>query len=68
LTNRKIIKPTETVSPDLEKTDREGLVNDRFSGAVSWEIAKRFGLSKMEGSSAFGALETNNHTLPMGAF
>ncbi len=66
--NRKIIKPAETVSPDLEKAVREVVVNDRLPCAVCWEIAKRFGLRKMEVSSACEALGIKITPCQLGAF
>ena len=66
--NRKISKPAETVSDDLEQAIREGLVNDRLPCAVCWEIAKRFGLRKMEVSSACEALEMKITPCQLGAF
>ena len=68
LPNKKVIKPAESVPPDLEKAIREALVNDRLSCAMSWEIAEGYGLSKMEVSSACEALGIKISPCQLGAF
>jgi len=65
---KKVIKPAESVPPDLEKTIREALVNDRLSCATSWEIAEKNGLSKMDISSACEALGIKISPCQLGAF
>jgi hypothetical protein len=68
LPEKKVIKPAESVPPDLEKAIREALVNDRLSCAASWEIAKNHGLSKMAVSSACEALGIKITPCQLGAF
>ena len=65
---KKIIKPAESVSSDLEKAIRNALVNDRLPCAASWEIAEKFGLSKMAVSSACEALKIKVTPCQLGAF
>ena len=68
LPNKKVIKPAESVPPDLEKAIREAVVNDRLFCATSWEIAESYGLSKMEVSSACEALGIKISPCQLGAF
>lgn len=66
--NKKSIKPADHVSSGLEDAIRAGLVNDRFPCAVAWETAERFGLRKMEVSSACEALGIKISPCQLGAF
>jgi len=66
--NKKIIKPADNVSPDLEDAIRAGLVNDRFPCAVAWETAEKFGIKKMEISSACETLGIKITPCQLGAF
>ena len=65
---KKIVKPAETVSSDLEEAIRNALVNGRLPCSASWEIAERFGLAKMAVSSACEALEIKVTPCQLGAF
>jgi hypothetical protein len=66
--NKKIIKPADQVTAELEKAIRDGLVNDRLPCAVAWETAKTFGLRKMDISSACEALGIKITPCQLGAF
>ena len=66
--NKKIIKPADQVTTELEKAMRDGLVNDRLPCAVAWETAKAFGLKKMDVSSACEALGIKITPCQLGAF
>jgi hypothetical protein len=66
--NKKIIKPADQVTPDLEKAIHDGLVNNRLPCAVAWETAKTFGLRKMDVSSACEALGIKITPCQLGAF
>jgi hypothetical protein len=66
--DRKIVKPADQVSPDLEDAIRAGLVNDRFPCVVAWETAEKFGIRKMEVSSACEALGIKITPCQLGAF
>ncbi len=65
---RKIVTPVDTISKDLEDAIRKALVEDRLSCAASWEIADRFGMAKMEVSSACEALKIKISSCQLGAF
>lgn len=66
--NKKIIKPADHVTPDLENAIRNGLANDRLPCAVAWETAEKFGLRKMDVSSACEALGIKITPCQLGAF
>jgi len=66
--NKRIVKPAERVSPDLEKAIRASLKNGRLACAVAWEIAARFGLRRMEVSSACEALGIKISACQLGSF
>jgi hypothetical protein len=63
-----IVKPAASVSPALEKTIREALVNDRLPCKRAWEIAKRLGIHKMKVSAACNALGIRIRPCQLGAF
>ena len=65
---RKIVKPAETVTEDLKKAIDEALVENRLLCATSWAIADRFGVAKMEVSSACEALKVKISSCQLGAF
>ena len=65
---RKIVAPADTISKELEEAIRGALVEDRLSCAASWEIADRFGMAKMEVSSACEALKIKIFSCQLGAF
>ncbi|MBN1850623.1 MAG: hypothetical protein JW932_18785 [Deltaproteobacteria bacterium] len=65
---KRIVKPADHVSPDLEKAIREVLTNNRLSCKDAWELAKRFGMKKMEISSACEALGIKIQSCQLGAF
>lgn len=65
---KKIVKPAETLLPEMEKAIRESLVNDRLSCKSAWEIAKRLGKKRMEIASACEALTLKITPCQLGAF
>ncbi|GAI74949.1 unnamed protein product [marine sediment metagenome] len=65
---KRIVKPADKVSPELEKTILKTLANDRLSCAAAWEIAKNFNIPKMEVSSACEALKIKISSCQLGAF
>ncbi len=66
--NRKKVKPADSVPSELEKAIREALVDDRLPCAAAWEIAKRSDLPKMEVSSACEALKIKISSCQLGTF
>ena len=65
---RRIVEPAEKVSGELESMIREKLINGRLPCASAWEIAERFGLRRMEVSSACEALKIKISSCQLGAF
>ena len=65
---RKIVRPADTVSQDLEDAIRGAMVEGRLSCAASWEIADRFGMTKMEISSACETLKVKISPCQLGCF
>lgn len=65
---KKIVKPADSIASGLEDAIRQAQVNDRLSCAASWEIAERFGLGKMEVTSACEALSVKISSCQLGTF
>jgi len=65
---KKIVKPAETVSPQLRKAILDDLVNGRLPCAKAWEIAERFRIPKMDVSSACEALNIKIRPCQLGSF
>jgi len=66
--NKRIVKPAERVEPDLEKAIRGALIGGRLPCAAAWELAERFGLRKMEVSSACESLGIKISSCQLGSF
>jgi len=65
---RKIVKAAENVSPQLKKAIEKSLVNNHLSCFSSWEIAKRFGVSKMNVCAACETLKIKISSCQLGSF
>jgi hypothetical protein len=65
---KRIVKPAEHVSGDLEKAIRESLTDGRLPCVRAWDIAKELGLRKMEVSSACQAFGIKISSCQIGAF
>ena len=63
-----IVKPAKTVPGELEKAINGALINNRLPCAAAWSIAERFGISRMEVSSACEALKIKVKPCQLGAF
>ncbi len=63
-----IVKPAESVAPELEKTIRSALKNGRLACSDAWEIAKKSALSRLEISEACEALHVRITSCQLGAF
>ena len=64
----KIVKPSESVPPEIEQAIRRSLVNNRISCLSCWEIAAQFGMAKMDVSAACEALGLKINACQLGAF
>ena len=65
---RLVVKPADTVPPDLEKALRAGLLNGRLPCATAWDIANRFDVPKMNITSACELLNLRIAQCQLGAF
>jgi hypothetical protein len=65
---KKIVKPADSVSPELEKAIRRELVHDRLPCKSAWALAKEFNIQKMAVSSACEALGIKIKPCQLGAF
>ncbi|NIS67891.1 MAG: hypothetical protein GTO12_02750 [Proteobacteria bacterium] len=65
---RNIVGPAEKVSAELEEALRKGLVNGKLPCKGAWEVADRFGLSKMEITAACERLGIRFSRCQLGTF
>jgi hypothetical protein len=65
---KSIVKGAKSVSPALEKTIREALINDRLPCKRAWEIADTLGSHKVKISTACDALGIKLGPCQLGAF
>ena len=66
--DRRIVKPASEVSPELEEAIRNALVDGRIKCLSCWEIAKDFGIAKMDVASACETLHVRIFSCQLGAF
>lgn len=64
----RIVKPAESVSPQLAENIKGSLVDNRLPCTLSWEIAKKLGLAKMDVSSACETLGIKISSCQLGSF
>ena len=64
----KIVKPAESVSPELEAAIRQRLEEGRLSCRMAWEVAAELGLPKMDVSAAVETLGIKLVHCQLGAF
>ncbi len=65
---KKMVKPAEIVSPELEKAIKDQLSNNRLSCKAAWELGVRRNIKKMEVASACEALRIKISSCQLGAF
>lgn len=65
---KNIVRPSESISQDLEGAIRQALIDKRLPCRSSWDIAERLNISKMEVSSACEALGIKVSSCQLGAF
>ena len=66
--DRRIVKPASEVSPELEEAIRNALVDGRITCLSCWNIAKDFGIARMDVACACEKLETRISSCQLGAF
>lgn len=65
---KRIVEPAETVSEELETAIRDAVVDGRVPCRALWDIAERFGIKRLEASSACEALKIKIKPCQLGAF
>lgn len=65
---RRVVKPAESVAPDLENAIQKQLINNRLSCAAAFTLAAQFQLPKMMVSSACEKIEIKVNSCQLGAF
>ncbi|MBC2714168.1 MAG: hypothetical protein HF978_02560 [Desulfobacteraceae bacterium] len=65
---KRIVKPVDAVTPELEAAIKSELVNDRLPCKSAWQIAKKFNVRKMAVSRACETLEIKIKPCQLGAF
>ncbi len=65
---KKIVKPADTVAPDMETAIKSELVNDRLPCKSAWMLAEKFDVRKMAVSGACETLEIKIKPCQLGAF
>jgi len=63
-----IVKSADYVPQDVEQAIRESLVEEKLPCEAAWGIAEKFGLRKMEVSSACEALKVKISSCQLGTF
>lgn len=66
--NKRMVQAAESVSPELEKAIRNFLTDGRLPCAVAWDLAKQFGLRKMQVSAACESLGIKISACQLGSF
>ncbi len=65
---KRIVKPAESVSPQLREAIKKALVNNRISCKSCWDIAPKFGIAKINVSAVCEALKVKICSCRLGAF
>ncbi len=65
---KRIVKPAESVAPELRTAIEEALVDGRLSCKDAWSIAEKLGIRKMQVSSACEAIGIKIYSCQLGAF
>ena len=65
---KKIVKPADSVSKELEKVLRRQVKNGKIPCRSVWDTAEKFGLAKMKVSAACDALDIKISPCQLGAF
>ena len=65
---RKVVKPAESVAPDLDKAIQKELVNGRLACASAFSLAEKFKLPKMVVSSACEKMGIKINSCQLGMF
>ncbi|MCD6485910.1 MAG: hypothetical protein J7K35_01080 [Syntrophobacterales bacterium] len=66
--DRRIVNPANEVSHELEEAIRKSLVDGKITCLSCWEIAKEFGIARMDVASACETLPVRIFSCQLGAF
>ena len=64
----KIVKPSESINPELEKAIKGKVLNNKLSCREAWDIASDMKISKIEVSNTCEALKIKINKCQLGAF
>ncbi|MBN2569123.1 MAG: hypothetical protein JXB42_06800 [Deltaproteobacteria bacterium] len=67
-TEGKVVRPAKVVSPELDAAIGKSAVNGKLTCLESWKIAKEFGITRMEISSACETLKIKMSSCQLGSF
>jgi hypothetical protein len=65
---KRIVKPSQNIPPALKEAIQKSLVKDRLSCKAAWDIADRFGLRRLEVSSACETVGIKISSCQLGTF
>lgn len=65
---KKIVRPAESVSPELEAAISEAAAGGRLACRAAWDVADRFGIARMEMAAACEAMGVKVSPCQIGAF
>jgi hypothetical protein len=65
---KRIVKPADTVSDELQAEIEAGLIEEHLPCKTAWAIAKRFKVAKMAVSSACESLKVKIKPCQLGSF
>jgi hypothetical protein len=65
---RRVVKPAESVAPDLEKAIQKELVDDRIPCSTAFSLAEKFNIPKMVVSSVCEKMGIKISSCQLGAF
>jgi hypothetical protein len=65
---KKVVKPAQSIAPELAKAIRDTLVHDRIPCLACWEIAEQFGMARIDVAAACEALEVKISSCQLGSF
>jgi len=65
---KRIVRPAEQVSPDLEQAIRGGMQDNHLTCSAAWAIALQLGIPKMNVSAACETLGIKIRSCQLGAF
>jgi hypothetical protein len=65
---KRIVKPSQNIPSALKEAIHESLVKERLSCKAAWDIAEKFGLRRLEVSSACETMKIKISSCQLGTF